>query len=136
VRHHFAPPKCGNQTQRHLDRRVLHCAACGKRLERTARHQRFCSRKCRQRANYAKWVAEGRFDPLLSQHTGLPTHPIRKSLNGQHFPGRNSRPIPRVNVVPRRIIEAEILGRRKWSEVVSADGVRSEVTQLSRKALQ
>jgi hypothetical protein len=34
----------------------------------------------------------------------------------------------------RAVIEAEILRGRKWSEVLSADGVRNEVAQLSRKA--
>jgi hypothetical protein len=32
------------------------------------------------------------------------------------------------------VIEVEILGGRKWREVLSPDGVRVEVTRLSRKA--
>jgi hypothetical protein len=34
----------------------------------------------------------------------------------------------------RAAIEMEIFGGRKWREVISADGVRTEVARLSRKA--
>jgi hypothetical protein len=33
------------------------------------------------------------------------------------------------------VIEIEIVGRRKWRDIVSVDGVRSGVAQLSREAL-
>jgi hypothetical protein len=33
------------------------------------------------------------------------------------------------------VIEIEIVGRRKWREIVSADGVRTEAALLSREAL-
>jgi hypothetical protein len=39
-------------------------------------------------------------------------------------------------VGPRAVIEIEILGDRKWRQILSADGVRTDVAPLSRKALQ
>jgi hypothetical protein len=53
----------------------VRCPVCDKRVQRQARQQTYCSRKCRQRAHYDKSVAEGRFDPLLGKDTGLPTNP-------------------------------------------------------------
>jgi hypothetical protein len=59
----------------------VRCPVCDKRVQRQARQQTYCSRKCRQRAHYDKSVAEGRFDPLLGKDTGLPTNPPQKSRN-------------------------------------------------------
>jgi hypothetical protein len=71
---------------------VVVCSGCGKRVPRKARRQRFCSRKCRQRAHYAKLVGEGGFNPLLGRDSGRPTHPLRSPLNGKGFSERKLGP--------------------------------------------
>jgi hypothetical protein len=38
-------------------------------------------------------------------------------------------------VGPHAVIEIEIVGRRKWREIVSADGVRTDAAVLSREGL-
>jgi hypothetical protein len=114
----------------------LQCKTCGKRVERAARHQLYCSRKCRQLDNYQKAIAEGRRcvgNPLPARDTALPTHPPGKPLNGHDFLGRNSRPTPRINVVPRVVIETEIVAGRTWTTVVSPDGVRCQVAAALRR---
>jgi hypothetical protein len=104
------------------------CPACGRRVTRKARQQIFCSRRCRQRANYAKAVAEGRW-------TAPPTKPSKKAngLNGlQARKGRSS-------ISPERwraIVEVEIFGGRRWQAVVSSDGVSCQVSQLRPRALR
>ena len=67
-----------------------------------------------------------------SQPTALFSVPLNLLGGGSwRWPGT-----PKLDpVVRENIISAEIVGRRKWSEIVSADGVRSEVTRLSREAL-
>jgi hypothetical protein len=36
---------------------------------------------------------------------------------------------------PRRVVEAELFAGREWRDEISADGVRSQVSMLSRRAL-
>jgi endogenous inhibitor of DNA gyrase (YacG/DUF329 family) len=61
------------------------CEACGKKVKRKARQQRFCSQPCRQRADYAKKVAEGHY-------TALPTNPSKKIGNINGLRGGKSGP--------------------------------------------
>jgi hypothetical protein len=62
----------------------VRCPVCDKRVQRQARQQTYCSRKCRQRAHYDKSVAEGRFDPFLGKDTGLPTNPLKSPVISVH----------------------------------------------------
>lgn len=74
--------------------RGFKCAACGKTTERKMRGQRFCSRRCRQRANYADKVARGDFS---TPYTGLPTTPHKSTskINALHV--AKTRPSPYAN---------------------------------------
>lgn len=125
------PPQQGLLRHRYRPRRgeYLQCRACGKRIKRMAQHQLFCSRRCRQRFNYGKAVAQGRFNPFLARDTGRPTHPPCKPLNGHSFRGDKPRAFPRLNAAPEAVIEAEIIAGGNWAPVVSPDGVRCEVAE-------
>ncbi len=107
---------------------VVICPCCSKRVPRKARRQRFCSRKCRQRAHYAKLVAEGRFTPLLSRDSGRPTHPPRSLLKSNGFSEQKSGPTVGISG-PCFVVDAEIIRRWNWREVSSPDGVRCLVAQ-------
>jgi predicted nucleic acid-binding Zn ribbon protein len=71
--------------------RGFKCAACGKTTERKMRGQRFCSRRCRQRANYADKVARGDF---LTPNTALPTTAHKSASNINELQGAKRRPSP------------------------------------------
>jgi hypothetical protein len=67
-----------------IARRDFKCAACGKTTECKMRGQRFCSRRCRQRANYADKVARGDFS---TPNTALPTTPHKSASNIKELQG-------------------------------------------------
>ena len=48
------------------------CPVCERHVDRQMRGQRYCSRRCRQKANYAAKVARGDFS---THTTALPTPP-------------------------------------------------------------
>ena len=100
----------------------VRCPVCEKRVQRQARQQTYCSRKCRQRAHYDKSVAEGRFDPLLGKDTGLPTNPPQKSRNFSALQTTKTGSSLRI-YGPARVIERELFAGRDWRVVTSADGV-------------
>ena len=127
------------------------CIACGKRVRRKGRKQKYCSRRCRQR-DYWDRRALAKISAL---DTGHSTTPRKSSSNVNGLERRKSRPTalfsvplnllgggswrwpgtPKLDpVVRENIIGAEIVGGRKWRETVSADGVRAWVARLSRKA--
>jgi hypothetical protein len=66
----------GAQTSRR-DAPVV-CPVCERRVARRMRRQRFCSRRCRQKANYANKVARGDF---LTRTIARPTSPPKKLRN-------------------------------------------------------
>src|SRR5262249_4814063 len=53
----------------------VNCPSCGREVQRRARQQRFCSRCCRQKANYGEKVARGDFSTLT---IARPTNPPKK----------------------------------------------------------
>jgi len=77
-----------------IARRGFKCAACGKTTERKMRGQRFCSRRCRQRANYADKVARGDFS---TPNTTLPTTPHKSASNINALQRAKTRPSPYAN---------------------------------------
>ena len=109
----------------------VRCPVCEKRVQRQARQQTYCSRKCRQRAHYYKSVAEGRFDPLLGKDTGLPTNPPQKSGNFSALQTTKTGSSLRI-YGPARVIERELFAGRDWRVVTSADGVVCHVASRSR----
>jgi hypothetical protein len=58
---------------------------CGKKVKRTARQQKFCSQRCRQRSAYEKKMAEGHY-------TALPTNPLKKASNINDLRGQKTPP--------------------------------------------
>ena len=109
------------------------CPSCGRSMPRKARQQIYCSTPCRQRANYAKAVAEGRFEPPLTKDTVRPTNPPKKvnGINALRAPKSGS------SIAPERwraIVELEVFGGRRWQAVVSSDGLTCEVSLLRPRA--
>ena len=100
----------------------VQCAVCGREVTRASRQQKYCSRRCRQQAHYEKSVAEGRFDPLLSPSTALPTKPPKKSNGVNGLQAAKSASTLRI-YASRRVIEAELIAGRDWTAVASPDGV-------------
>jgi hypothetical protein len=59
------------------------CPSCGRQTRRRMRGQRYCSKRCRQKANYAKKVERGDFS---TRTIALPTTPLKtnsRRCNGQ-----------------------------------------------------
>jgi hypothetical protein len=112
---------------------ALVCSNCGVALtpKRASRRQRYCSYKCRDEArrsrNFAISATTRRGRPAIPrsvENSGVGSTPCKAD-----FDDRASG-----IVGARAVIDVEILRGRKWREVLSADGVRSEVAWLSRKA--
>ena len=110
---------------------ALVCTNCGAAIipKRASRRQRYCSYKCRDEArrarNFAISATTRRGGPLIPRP--VQNNSVRsRSCEGDFH--------DRASGMPRAVIELEILGGRKWHEVLSPDGVRVEVTRLSRKA--
>jgi hypothetical protein len=130
------------------------CIVCGKRVRRKGRTQKYCSRRCRQRAHWDR-RALAKISALVTHDTGHSTTPQKSSSNvnelGRQISQRTGFGKAPLNLlgggswrwpgtpkldpeVRENIISAEIFGCRKWRETVSADGVRTYVARLSRKA--
>jgi hypothetical protein len=103
-------------------------------VKRAARWQLFCSTRCRKRANYAKAVAEGRFNPRMTRDAALGTQ-SHKKLNGHNnFDIAKSRSRTPQNLL-REVIETEVFGGRSWRPVISSGGVSCEISTLRPRAL-
>ena len=110
---------------------ALVCSNCGAALtpKRASRRQRYCSYKCRDEARRARNFA---ISATTRRGTPLIPRPVQNnSVRSRTCEGSFH---DRARGIPRAVIEVEILGGRKWREVLSPDGVRVEVTRLSRKA--
>src|SRR5262249_27067500 len=53
----------------------VNCTSCGREVQRRARQQRFCSKRCRQKANYGEKVARGDFS---TRTIARPTNPPKR----------------------------------------------------------
>jgi hypothetical protein len=51
----------------------VHCPVCERRFQRRARQQRYCTRKCRQKAHYGHTAIKNQ---ILTHGTALPTNPL------------------------------------------------------------
>jgi hypothetical protein len=58
----------------------VNCPSCGREVPRRARQQRFCSRRCRQKANYGEKVARGDFS---TRTIARPTTPLKETTNSR-----------------------------------------------------
>jgi hypothetical protein len=105
------------------------CRVCGRRVERAARQQRYCSRICRERGKERVRKAS------LGGDTGAPPNPPKK-LNGINgLQGAKARSSTPQNLL-REVIETEVFGDRSWRPVISSDGVSCEVSTLRPRALR
>ena len=105
------------------------CRVCGRRVERAARQQLYCSRVCRERGKQRVRKAS------LGRDTGAPPNPPKK-LNGVNgLQGSKARSSPPPNLL-REVIETEVFAGRAWRPVISSDGVSCEVSTLRPRALR
>jgi len=118
---------------RHRNEMVV-CPGCERRVARKSRQQVYCSSKCRKRGAYAKNGRTAIYSADLDRGSGLGTNPHE---NGNDFNALQwSKSGSSTGIVgPRLVIEAEVFAGREWHEVISADGVRSQVSTLARRAL-
>jgi hypothetical protein len=107
------------------------CPVCERRVDRRRmRGHRYCSRRCRQRANYAAKVARGDFS---THTTALPTTPEKnknklkdlqraKTLSSHHI------------LAPAHVLAEEVFNR-PWESATSSAGVAIEIGRLRHRAL-
>src|SRR5262245_13200514 len=107
------------------------CAGCGRQIERRARQQRFCSTRCRQKANYVEKVARGDF---LARTIARPTNPPKKDKKPKRLQRAklvSSRPI----LGPADVLAVEVWGGRFWRPATSSGGVPIEIGRLRSRTL-
>jgi hypothetical protein len=100
------------------------CRVCGRRVERAARQQLYCSRACRERGKERVRKAS------LGRYTGAPPNPLKKSNNNNHFgTGESQSSLPQ-NLL-REVIETEVFADRSWRPVSSSsDGIVCWISTL------
>ena len=108
------------------------CGACGRRVARKSRQQRYCSDRCRDFARRENNARTAFKNPVVGQDTGKPTNPLKKTsdFNGLH--GAKSGSSPRIHG-PRRVVECELFAGLDWTAVVSPDGVVCMVAPRLRR---
>jgi hypothetical protein len=123
------------------------CQSCSSTIEQPAsgRRRRFCSRDCRIRA-FRSRVSLQDAPRGITGHSADCNAPAAFPAKIAHFVtseikdlATSSKPPSTIYrggiVAPRRVIEA-VIGSRDWQEVVSAGGVVSYVSRISKPALQ
>jgi hypothetical protein len=99
------------------------CLACGRRVARQSRQQRYCSQRCRQKAAHA--LKNGPRYPSSAHSTNPPKK--TNKLNG--LQRAKSRSSPRI-VAPPEVIEAECFAPHSWMPHISSEGVLIETASL------
>jgi hypothetical protein len=106
------------------------CPVCERHVARRMRGQRYCSRRCRQRANYAEKVARGDFS---TRTIALPTTP--KKLSNKFKVLQRAKRLSSIRILgPAHVIGVEVFDR-SWKSVISSRGVAIEVGRLRARAL-
>jgi hypothetical protein len=108
----------------------VRCAGCGRDVQRRARQQRFCSRRCRQKANYAEKVARGDFS---TRTTALPTKPPKKDKKFKALQRAKALSSTRI-LAPEYVLAVEVFGRA-WQPAISSAGVAIETSRVRARAL-
>jgi hypothetical protein len=103
-------------------------------VARKSRQQTYCSPKCRARGHYTKNGRRRVFSDDLGGDSGLLTHPQIKHCDFNVLQWAKSGSSTRI-VGPHRVVEAELFAGREWRDKISADGIRSQVSTLARRAL-
>jgi hypothetical protein len=106
------------------------CPVCERRVARRMCGQRYCSRRCRQRANYAEKVARGDFS---TRTIALPTTP--QKLDSKFKTLQRAKRLSSIDILaPAHVIGIEVFGR-SWKPGISSGGVAIEVGRLRARAL-
>jgi hypothetical protein len=106
------------------------CPVCERRVNRQMRGQRYCSRRCRQKANYAAEVARGDFS---TSTTALPTSP-EKNKNKLKVLQR-AKTLSSYGIFgPADVLDAEVFNRH-WQPTTSGGGVVLQVSRVRPRAL-
>ncbi len=108
----------------HRDAPVI-CAnpACGRRVKRRSRRQKYCSDRCRQMTGHYT------VKPVLGGDTRNDRNPPKKVNVSNVLHGTKSR-----SDLIRNAVQTELFAGREWERVVSPDGVVALVTRLRRPA--
>jgi hypothetical protein len=109
----------------------VNCPICGREVQRRARQQRFCSRRCRQKANYGEKVARGDFS---TRTIARPTNPPKKDNKFKALQWAKTLSSHRV-LAPAHVLACEVFGGRGWRHATSSGGVAVEVGHLRSRAL-
>jgi hypothetical protein len=119
-----------------LDRNSAHrdspvvCPRCGRQTRRRMRGQRYCSKRCRQKANYAKKVERGDFSTRI---IALPTTPLKKQNKFKALQRAKTLSSCRI-LAPEGVLAAEIFDRA-WRHATSSGGVAVEISRIRGRAL-
>jgi hypothetical protein len=108
----------------------VNCPSCGREVQRRARQQRFCSRRCRQKANYGEKVARGDFS---TRTIARPTVPLKKDKKFKALQWAKSLSSHRI-LAPAHVLGVEVFSRT-WQPAISSGGVAVEVGRLRTRAL-
>jgi hypothetical protein len=106
------------------------CPVCKRRVDRRDRGQRYCSRRCRQKANYAAKVARGDFS---THTTALPTPPEKNKNKFRVLQRAKTLSSNRI-FGPADVLDAEVFNRH-WEPTVSSAGVMLQVSRVRARAL-
>jgi hypothetical protein len=106
------------------------CPVCERRVDRRMRGQRYCSRRCRQKANYAAKVARGDFS---THTTSLPTPPEKNKNKLKVLQRAKTLSSNRI-FGPAGVLDAEVFNRH-WQPTASSGGVMLQVSRVRARAL-
>src|SRR5262249_15546795 len=109
----------------------VNCPSCGRKVRRQARQQRFCSRRCRQKANYGVKVARGGFSTRTIARRTTPPKKGNKFKALQWAKTLSSHGV----LAPAHVLACEVFGGRGWRHATSSGGVAVEVGHLRSRAL-
>ncbi len=103
------------------------CATCGTTLatQRASRRQKYCSYRCRDTARRERNFAT--FSATRYPYLGKPRSVRNRPLLSKDCKGVFADRPPRINAVPRRVIERELFADRGWLTITSPDGVVCQV---------
>src|SRR5262245_30653877 len=108
---------------------AVNCPICGRVVQRRARQQQFCSRRCRQKANYGEKVARGDFS---TRTIARPTNPPKKDNKFKALQRAKSLSSHRI-LAPERVPAVELFDR-SWKPGISSGGVAVEIGRLRARA--
>jgi hypothetical protein len=106
------------------------CPVCERRVDRQMRSQRYCSRRCRQKANYAAKVAHGDFS---THTTALPTTPEKNKNKFKALQRAKTLSSNRI-FGPADVLDAEVFNGH-WQPAASSGGVMLQVSRVRARAL-